>query len=87
MTRFAFFLPLSPLSVMDLNVKGYVFSMQHAIPLMGEGGNIVNIGSVVAYSPFAEYSIYCASKAAVSQLTRVAAKEVKGRKSHVEVSA
>ena len=41
----------------------------------GKGGAMVNISSVLGSHPMERMAHYCASKAAVSQLTRVAARE------------
>ncbi len=41
----------------------------------GRGGALVNISSGAAHSPYRGWSAYCASKAAVDQLTRVLAEE------------
>ena len=57
-------------SVMDVNLKGVYFTVQKALPLMGEGGAIVLNASVAAAkgNPFG--SLYGASKAGVRSLGR-----------------
>jgi 3-oxoacyl-[acyl-carrier protein] reductase len=58
--------------VIDTNVKG-VFNMMHAtIPIMvaQKKGVIINVSSGAAYGVLEGWSHYCASKAAVLQLTR-----------------
>jgi NAD(P)-dependent dehydrogenase (short-subunit alcohol dehydrogenase family) len=62
----------------DVNVKGVLLSMQSEIPQMRSqgGGVIVNLSSVVGpYTRVPGLGAYGASKAAVSALTRVAARE------------
>ncbi|QUH01638.1 SDR family oxidoreductase [Saccharopolyspora erythraea] len=65
--------------VMAVNARGAFLAIQHAARRMGEGGRIVNITSMsTAYATPGE-SVYAASKAAVEQFTRVAAKELAPR--------
>lgn len=62
--------------LMDVNVGGPVFLSQAAIPhLLVTGGNIVNIGSVSGIIGTAYNGVYCASKGAVTMLTRSLALE------------
>ena len=63
--------------LMGVNVDGMFFGMKHAIPLMkaGGGGSIINVSSVAGMKAYANKSAYCASKAAVIHLTKVAALE------------
>jgi 3-oxoacyl-[acyl-carrier protein] reductase len=58
--------------VIDVNVKGVFYMMHAALPTMiAQGiGTILNISSGVAYGVLEGWSHYCASKAAVLQLTR-----------------
>lgn len=63
--------------VIDVNVKGVFYAMHAAIPhMVGAGaGTIINISSGAAYNALEGWSHYCASKAAVLQLTRSGHKE------------
>ena len=58
--------------VLDTNLWGIFACARHAIPRMieGDGGSVVNIGSVAATVGFATDAAYCASKGAVHALTR-----------------
>jgi len=58
--------------VIDVNVKGVFYMMKAALPVMTAqgGGTILNISSGAAYGVLEGWSHYCASKAAVLQLTR-----------------
>jgi NADP-dependent 3-hydroxy acid dehydrogenase YdfG len=49
----------------DSNVKGMLFSVQKALPLMPDGGTIVLTGSVVGSKGFQANTVYAATKAAV----------------------
>jgi NAD(P)-dependent dehydrogenase (short-subunit alcohol dehydrogenase family) len=62
---------------LDINVAGLIETTRVALPLLRQSkGAIVNIASVVADQPFANMSVYCASKAAVLALTRAWAQEL-----------
>lgn len=63
--------------VVDINLKGVYHGLRYAIPHMQAqgGGTIINISSGAATSALEGWSHYCATKAAVLSLTRVADKE------------
>lgn len=67
--------------IVDVNLKGVYYGMRFAIPLMVEqgGGTIVNLSSGAATSALAGWSHYCATKAAVLSLTRVADREYRDK--------
>jgi len=52
------------------NVKGTLFAAQKALPLMGDGGAIILIGSIITTRAIAGYSAYAASKAAIRSFAR-----------------
>jgi NAD(P)-dependent dehydrogenase (short-subunit alcohol dehydrogenase family) len=56
--------------IFDLNVKGVIFTVQKALPLMGKGASIILTGSSASIEGTAAFSIYSASKAAVRNLAR-----------------
>ena len=59
------------------NVDGLIETTRLALPLLKKSkGSIVNLATVVADQPFANMSVYCASKAAVLALTRSWAQEL-----------
>lgn len=63
--------------VFDVNVRGLMFCVKHAVPLFaGEGGAIVNIASRVAFRPFPLRSAYGSSKFAVRGMTEAFAQEL-----------
>ncbi len=72
--------------VLDINVHGVILGMKLALPRMiGRGsGHIVNIASQAGKYGFPGGATYCASKAAVINLSRAVRKEIRG--SGVEIS-
>jgi NAD(P)-dependent dehydrogenase (short-subunit alcohol dehydrogenase family) len=69
-------LPLSQITeehyddIFGRNVKGVIFTVQKALPLLRNGASIILTGSVVGIEGNANFSIYSASKAAVRNLAR-----------------
>lgn len=66
-------------SVMDINLKAVLFVSQTVAKGMvhrGMGGAIVNVSSQASQSPLQDHAVYCASKGALDQLTRVMALEL-----------
>jgi NAD(P)-dependent dehydrogenase (short-subunit alcohol dehydrogenase family) len=62
----------------DTNVKGIVFTVQGALPLMEPGASVVIIGSTASIDPGPTMSIYGATKAAVRNLVRSWVSDLKG---------
>jgi NAD(P)-dependent dehydrogenase (short-subunit alcohol dehydrogenase family) len=52
-------------TLLDVNVKGVIWTVQKALPLMGPGGSIILNASIVATKGWANWSVYSATKAAV----------------------
>lgn len=69
----------------DTNVKGTVFTVQKALPLMGEGGSIILTGSSAGTTGGRAFGIYSASKAAVRNLAKSWAEDLKGTGIRVNV--
>lgn len=63
----------------DRNVKGVLFTVQKALPLLADNASIILTGSTAAAKSTAGFSVYSASKAAVHALTRNWIAEFKGR--------
>ncbi|MFZ0168782.1 MAG: glucose 1-dehydrogenase [Candidatus Dormiibacterota bacterium] len=59
--------------IFDTNVKGLFFASCEAVALMRRGGAVVNIASIAGFLAEPEMAAYCASKAAVIQLTKALA--------------
>lgn len=62
--------------ISDVNFKGAYFTVQKALPLLAEGGNIVLISSVANEKGIPGMSVYSAAKAAVRSLARSLAAEL-----------
>ena len=62
----------------DTNVKGTIFTVQTALPLLGQGGSIILTGSSAGTTGAPGMSAYSASKAAVRNLARTWAEDLKG---------
>jgi 3-oxoacyl-[acyl-carrier protein] reductase len=63
--------------IMAVNVRGVFVAVQAALPHIGQGGRIINSGSVAAdRSGFPGSSIYSMTKAAVAALTRGLARDL-----------
>ncbi len=52
-------------SIFDINVKGLLFTVQKALPLLPDGASIILNASIVASKGFSANSVYSATKAAV----------------------
>ncbi|WP_252106805.1 MULTISPECIES: SDR family oxidoreductase [unclassified Halomonas] len=71
--------------IFDINVKGTLFTVQKALPLMSSGGSIILTGSTVGSMGTPAMSIYSASKAAVRNLARSWAHDLRGTGIRVNV--
>ena len=67
------------------NVKGVLFTVQKALPLMGQGGSIILTGSTTSISGTAAFSVYSATKAATRNFVRSWILDLRGRKIRVNV--
>jgi NAD(P)-dependent dehydrogenase (short-subunit alcohol dehydrogenase family) len=61
------------------NVRGVLFTVQKALPLLASGASIILTGSTAAAKSTAGFSVYSASKAAVHAFTRNWMADLKGR--------
>jgi NAD(P)-dependent dehydrogenase (short-subunit alcohol dehydrogenase family) len=57
-------------SIVDINVKGLLFTVQKALPLLPDGASIILNASIVASKGFSSNSVYSATKAAVRSFAR-----------------
>jgi NAD(P)-dependent dehydrogenase (short-subunit alcohol dehydrogenase family) len=64
--------------VFGVNVKGTVFTVQKGLPLMRDGGSIILMGSTAGSTGTPGFSIYSASKAAIRNLARSWALDLRG---------
>ncbi|WP_434422174.1 SDR family oxidoreductase [Nannocystis pusilla] len=70
-----------------INVKGTLFTVQKALPLMSAGAAIVVNGSMVSCKGVAAFGVYAATKAALRSFVRTWAVDLKGRGIRVNVVA
>jgi len=54
----------------DVNVKGLIFTVQKALPLMNAGASIILTGSSTGVMGTPQFSVYSATKAAIRNLAR-----------------
>lgn len=69
----------------DVNVKGTVFTVQKALPLMPAGSTIVINGSMVSIKGMPAFSVYSATKAALRSFARSWSVDLKGRGIRINV--
>lgn len=85
------FAPLGEITEADfdktfgVNVKGTLFSVQKALPLMPDGAAVVINGSIVSIKAFPAYSVYAASKAALRSFARTWSIDLSSRRIRVNV--
>lgn len=72
-------------STFNSNVKGVVFTVQKALPLLRDGASIVLTGSTTSVKGTASFSIYSATKAAIRNLARSWTIDLKDRGIRVNV--
>ncbi|MFA9215803.1 MAG: SDR family NAD(P)-dependent oxidoreductase [Sphingomonadaceae bacterium] len=65
------------------NVKGTLFTVQTALPLLGKGSSVILTGSTAASGGTEAFSVYAASKAAVRAFARNWILDLKGREIRV----
>ena len=70
-------------SLFNINVKGLLFIVQKALPLMPDGASIILNASIVASKGLAANSVYSATKAAVRSFARTWATDLKDRRIRV----
>jgi NAD(P)-dependent dehydrogenase (short-subunit alcohol dehydrogenase family) len=71
--------------VFDVNVKGTLFTVQKALPLLKPGSSIILTGSTTGTTGTASFSVYSASKAAIRNFARSWAVDLKGSGIRVNV--
>jgi len=70
-------------STFDINIKGVVFTVQKALPLLPDGASIILNASIVASKGFASNSVYSATKAALRSFARTWTTDLKERRIRV----
>jgi NAD(P)-dependent dehydrogenase (short-subunit alcohol dehydrogenase family) len=72
-------------STFDTNVKGVLFTVQKALPLLKDGASIILTSSTTSISGTSAFSVYSATKAAVRNFARNWMLDLKDR--HIRVNA
>ena len=70
-------------SIFSINVKGLLFTVQKALPLLPDGAAIILNASIVASKGLASNSVYSATKAAVRSFARTWTTDLKDRRIRV----
>lgn len=70
-------------SIFNGNVKGLLFTVQKALPLLPDGASIILLSSIVGSKGLAANSVYSATKAAIRSFARTWTTDLKARKIRV----
>jgi NAD(P)-dependent dehydrogenase (short-subunit alcohol dehydrogenase family) len=70
-------------SIFNINVKGVLFTVQKALPLMPDGASIILNASIVGSKGLPANSVYSATKAAVRSFARTWTTDLKDRRIRV----
>jgi NAD(P)-dependent dehydrogenase (short-subunit alcohol dehydrogenase family) len=70
-------------AIFDINVKGLLFTVQKALPLMADGSSIILNASIVASKGLSSNSVYSATKAAIRSFARTWTTDLKSRRIRV----
>jgi len=65
--------------IFSVNVKGVLFTVQKALPLLRDGGSVILTSSTTSIKGTANFSVYSASKAAVRNFARSCLLDLKAR--------
>ncbi len=69
----------------NTNVRGLLFTVQKALPLLSRGASVILTGSIASIKGFESFSVYNASKAAVRSFARSWIVDLKGRDIRINV--
>jgi NAD(P)-dependent dehydrogenase (short-subunit alcohol dehydrogenase family) len=70
-------------SIFDVNVKGLLFTVQKALPMLPDGASIILNSSIVGTKGLSSNSVYSATKAAVRSFARTWTTDLKDRRIRV----
>src|SRR5216683_5317894 len=70
-------------SIFNINVKGLLFTVQKALPLLPDGASIILNASIAGSKGLPTYSVYSATKAAVRSFARTWTTDLKDRRIRV----
>jgi NAD(P)-dependent dehydrogenase (short-subunit alcohol dehydrogenase family) len=66
--------------IFNINVRGTLFTVQKALPVLNDGGSIILTGSVASAKGTPAFTVYGASKAAIRNFVRGWTVELQGRR-------
>lgn len=69
----------------DTNVRGLLFAVQKALPLLPKGSSVILTGSIASIKGFPSFSVYDATKAAIRSFARGWIVDLKGRDIRINV--
>jgi NAD(P)-dependent dehydrogenase (short-subunit alcohol dehydrogenase family) len=69
----------------NTNVRGLLFTVQKALPLLSNRSSVILIGSIASIKGFPSFSVYDAAKAAVRSFARSWILDLKGRDVRINV--
>jgi len=69
----------------NTNVRGLLFAVQKALPLLSPGSSVILTGSIASIKGFEAFSVYNAAKAAVRSFARSWINDLKGRGIRINV--
>jgi NAD(P)-dependent dehydrogenase (short-subunit alcohol dehydrogenase family) len=69
----------------NTNVRGLLFAVQKALPLLSQGSSVILTGSIASIKGFEAFSVYNATKAAVRSFARSWINDLKGRGIRINV--
>jgi NAD(P)-dependent dehydrogenase (short-subunit alcohol dehydrogenase family) len=72
-------------AMVNVNLKGQLFTVQAMLPIMNNGGAIILTSSMTAFIGLPQYTAYAATKAAVIGMARVWTTELRSRNIRVNV--
>ncbi len=72
-------------NIFNINVKGTLFTVQKALPLLSAGASVILLGSIQSIKGNVGFSVYNATKAAIRNFARSWMLELKGKKIRVNV--
>lgn len=73
--------------IIDINLKGAIFTIEKFIPILSEGASVINVTSVSSFVVGMGTAVYASSKAALSAYSRTAAIELAPRNIRVNTIA
>ena len=71
----------------NTNVRGLLFTVQKALPLLADGASVIMTGSIASLKGFPSFSVYNATKAAVRSFARSWIVDLKPRNIRINVLA